>query len=207
MRRSTWILLLVFALLVIFAWVFTRYKRNTPAETTTPTAQPTSEGVYTLTNLQVSELMITDRAGESIDLYRDSSTSNNWAIRDMPVDQADKVGIETAISQLLSIQVIDSLTDAPPLDTIGLATPAYTMTIVTVDGSQIVTYVGNKNAIGTGYYIRVDSGPVVIVNNLTLDDLLGYIQKPPLLPTPTPEVTATESGTPIAPQIQDTPTP
>jgi hypothetical protein len=207
MRRTTWILLLLFGLLIIFTWVYTRYKANNQVETATPTPQPTSEKVYDLTNLQVGELKIVSNEGNSIDLYRDASTSNNWAIRDVPVDQADNVGIETTISQLLSIEVIDSLAATPPLDSIGLASPVYTMTLTTVDGNQIITYVGIKNAIGTGYYVRVGSGPIIIVNDLTLDEILNYIQKPPLKATPTPEATSNESGTPVAPLNLETATP
>jgi hypothetical protein len=215
MRRSTWILLLVFGLLVVFAWVFQRYQANRPDTSSTATPFPTAEKLFSLTNLLVSALMIVDNQGNQVDLYRDSSTSNNWAVRDMPVDQADKVGIETAISDLLTIQIIDRLTENPPLDSIGLSTPVYTVTLTTTDGRHLVTDVGIKTPVGTGYYVRLNSGPVVIVDDITLDEVLNFVKKPPLLVTPTSEVTVTEvvtgtvigTGTPIAPDITVTPTP
>jgi hypothetical protein len=215
MRRSTWILLLVFGLLVVFAWLFQRYQANKPDTSPTTTPIPTAAKLFSLTNLLVSELMIVDNQGNQVDLYRDQSTSNNWAVRDMPTDQADKVGIETAISDLLSIQIIDRLTEILPLHYIGLATPVYTLTLTTTDGRHIITEVGDKTPVGTGYYIRLDSGPVVIVDNITLDEVLNFVKKPPLLVTPTSEVTVTEvgtgtvtgTGTPIAPDITVTPTP
>jgi hypothetical protein len=202
MQRSTWILLIVFGILIVFSWLFTRYKANNITETATSTPLPTSESVYNLTSSQIDELIILDNSGKNIDFYRETSNSNNWAIRDIPADKADNVAIDTAISGLLTIQVIDKLNES-----IGMASPAYTMTMETVDGNKIITYVGAKNAIGTGYYVQVDSGPIIIVSNLTMDSILNFIQEPPLLATPTPLVSPTELGTPIAPLNQGTPTP
>lgn len=207
MRRTTWILLLVFGLLVIFTWLFQRYQATKSDTSATATPFPTAEKVYSLTNMQVNEMIISDNKGNQVDLYRDDTTANNWAVRGEPVDKADKVGIQTAISQLISIQIIDRMADNPPLDSLGLAAPLYSITLKTTDGQQLTTNVGIENPIKTGYYIRVGLGLVVLVDNITLDDILNYLKKPPLLATPTPEVTGTQSGTPIAPDVLVTPTP
>lgn len=205
-RRPTWILLVVFALLVGFAWFFQRYQANKAddAATATPTTPPAN--LYDLTNIQVDEIKITDAKGDKIDLYRDSGSSN-WAIADVPVDQADSHQIESISTQLYSLQVQETLTQTPPLDSIGLVTPAYTITMTTSDGTQLITYVGTQTAIGSGYYVRVDSGQVVIVDKVVLDDILNLLNNPPLLPTATPEVTSTETASPTEPGGQGTPTP
>ena len=132
-------------------------------------------------------------AGDKIDLYRDPETSN-WAITDVPVDQADSFQIESISAQLFSLQVQETLTQTPPLDSIGLDTPAYTITMTTSDGSQMITDIGSPTAIGNGYYVRVDSGPVVIVDKVVMDDIIKLVNQSTLLPTPTPEVTSTETG-------------
>jgi len=205
-RRPTWILLVVFAILVGFAWFFQRYQANKAdnAATTTPTTSPAN--LYDLTNIQVDEINITDNAGDKIDLYRDSGSSN-WAITDVPVDQADSFKIESISTQLLSLKIKETLTQTPPLDSIGLVTPAYTITMATSDGMQIITYVGTQTAIGSGYYVRVDSGQVVIVDKVVMDDVLNLLKNPPLLPTATPDVSALETASPIEPGSQATPTP
>jgi len=205
-RRSTWILLAVFAILVGFAWFFQRYQANKAenAATATPTTSPVN--LYDLTNTQVNEINITDNAGDKIDLYRDSGSSN-WAITGEPVDQADSVQIESISTQLFSLQVKETLTQTPPLDSIGLAIPAYTITMTTSDGTQIITYVGTQTAIGSGYYVRVGDGPVDIVDKAMMDDILNLLKNPPLLPTATPEATATETISPTDPGGQGTPTP
>jgi hypothetical protein len=205
-RRSTWIVLIVFALLVGFAWYFQRYQTN-KAETVgtaTPTAPPTY--LYNLSSSEVNEIKISDASGSKIDLYRDPS-STNWAIADVPVDQADSFQIESISAQLFSLQAQETLTQTPPLDAIGLVTPTYTITMTTSEGTQINTYVGSETAIGGGYYARVDAGLVVIVDKVVMDDIVNLINNPPLLPTATPEVTPTSTTLPTGQENQATPTP
>jgi hypothetical protein len=205
-RRSTWILLVVFAILVGFAWFFQRYQANKAdnAATATPTTSPIN--LYDLTNTKVDNINITDNAGDKIDLYRDLGSSN-WAIAGIPVDQADGFKIESISTQLVSLQIQETLTQTPPLDAIGLVSPAYTITMTTSDGTQLITYVGTQTAIGSGYYVRVGSGPVDIVDKVVMDDILNMLKNPPLLPTATPEVTSTETASPTEQGGQGTPTP
>jgi hypothetical protein len=205
-RRSTWIVLIVFAVLVGFAWLFQRYQNNKAetAVTATPTVPPTF--LYDLNNTEVNEIKIADHSGGGVDLYRDLSSSN-WAIAGVPVDQADSFQIESISAQLFSLQVQETLTQTLPLDLIGLDTPAYTITMTTTDGTRIITHVGTETAIGSGYYARVDSGRVVILDKVVLDDILNLVDYPPLLPTATPEVTITSTTSPIEQESQVTPTP
>jgi hypothetical protein len=201
-RRTTWILLVVFGVLVLFAWLFQRYQANKAADAATVTPIATAETLFDLTDTTVVEINISSNSGESIDFIRDPA-SKNWVIKDLPADQADSFQIESVSKQLLSLQIMESLPQPPPLDSIGLANPAYTITIQTADGRQIVTYVGSLSAIGTGYYLQVDSRPIIIVDNVIMDDVLKLLTEPPVLTTATPEVT----GTPIAPVSLNTPTP
>ncbi len=201
-RRTTWILLIVFGALVLFALLFTRHQTQKNVNPASATPIATAEKLFNLTNSQVVEIMISSSSGESIDFIRDPG-STNWVIKDYPAAQADSFQIESVSSQLLSMQVMESLPQSPPLESIGLANPAYTITLKTSDGNQIITDVGSLSAIGTGYYLRVDAGPVVIVDNVSMDDVLKLLKEPPLLATATPEGT----GTPIAPESVNTPTP
>jgi Domain of unknown function (DUF4340) len=205
-RRSTWILLGVFVVLVGLAWLFQRYQANkaTDVATATPTVTPVK--LYALTSTQVNEINIAASTGDKIDLYRDPASSN-WAIANLPADQADSVQIESINEQLLSLSVQDTLTESLPLDSVGLVTPAYTISMTTTDGTQLVTYVGSQNAVGDSYYARVDSGQVVLVRKVELDTVLNLLKNPPLLPTPTPEVTASQISTPVEPVSLGTPTP
>lgn len=206
LRRSTLILLIVFILLAVFAYLFQRYQTQKAegAATATPTSAPVK--VYTLGGTQVDEIKISEAAGKEIDLYRDSATSK-WAIADVPVDQADSAQIEAVSTQLLDLQVQETLTQTVPLEAIGLVTPAYTITFTTTDGAQIVTNIGSLTPTGNGYYIRLDSNPVIIVDKVALDDILHLLSNPPLLPTPTPKVTPSVTVVPTDTQASPTATP
>jgi hypothetical protein len=205
-RRTTWIVLIVFAVLVGFAWFFQRYQSNQAetAVTATPTTPPPY--LYDLTNREVNEIEISNNTGSKVDLYHDP-ISSNWAVVGVPPDQADSSKIESISTQLFSLQAQETLTQTLPLDVIGLVTPAYTITLTTTDGTNFSTYIGTETAIGSGYYARVDAGPVVILNKVALDDILNWIDQPPLLPTATPEATSTMTASPTEQESQATPTP
>ena len=205
-RRTTWILLLVFVLLVGFAWFFPRYLANKAKNEPTATPVASAASLYNLAIADVNAISISASTGEKVDLYKDPGSSN-WAIAEIPVDQANSSQIESTIKQLLSLQVKDTLGVLPPLDTIGLSAPAYTLTMTTTDGTKIVTSIGAPNAIGDGYYVQVGSDPVVIIDNVVMDDVINMIKQPPLKPTATPEVTATETAVPTENGSQVTPTP
>ncbi len=189
-RRSTWIVLGLFVLVIGFALIFERFQANKTEVTATATPVVAAVKLYDVTNTQVNEIIITASGGGKIDLYRDPETSN-WVITDVPVDQADSAQIDSISQQLLSLQIQETFTQTLTLASIGLETPAYTITLTTVDGNQIITEIGSPNAIGDGYYVRVDSGQVVLVDKVVLDDVISFINQPPVLPTPTPEVTST----------------
>jgi hypothetical protein len=205
-RRSTWILLLVFVILVAFAWLFQRYQTNKSSNVATATPTTVPVNLYNLANTQVNEINISDAAGNKIGLYLDLGTTK-WAITGEPVDKADSFQIASTSSQLFSLQAQETLTQTPPLETIGLVVPTDTITMTTSDGMQLITFVGSQTPIGSGYYVRVDSGPIVIVNKVIMDDILGLLKNPPLLPTATPEVTPTETVVPTETAAQATPTP
>jgi hypothetical protein len=206
LRRSTWILLLIFAALVGFTWLFQRYQADKAANSATATPTIPLSNLYALDNTQVNDIKIADSSGNQIEVYKDP-LSDQWAITGVPVEEADSFKIESISGQLFALQAQETLTDTPPLESIGLVIPAYVITITTSQGAQLVTNVGSSTPIGSGYYCRVGTGQVVIVNKLVLDDILGLLTNPPLLPTPTPEVTATESVSPTDSGFQVTPTP
>jgi hypothetical protein len=204
-RRSTWILLAVFAVLVGFALFFQNYqaKKSTNLATATPTESKAR--LYNIDGTQVNELNIANSSGNKLDLYRDSADSQ-WSIKDVPADKVDKFQIESISAQLFSIQVQQSLTQTPPLDSVGLITPAYTITMTETNGSRLVTFIGAQTPIGNGYYVRIGTGPVVTVDKVTMNNVLDMLTNPPLLPTSTPDAISIEEGTPTV-IFKGTPTP
>jgi hypothetical protein len=201
-RRTTWIVLVLLGALVLLAWFVQRSQARQTAGTATITPIATAENVFDLSNMTISEIIISNKNGKSVDFLYDSA-STIWTIKDIPADQADSSQIESISKELNSLQVMESLLVNPPLDSIGLANPEYTITIRTAEGKQIVVYIGSLSAIETGYYIQVDSGPIMIVDKFIMDDVIKLLTEPPLIETATPDVT----GTLIAPESINTPTP
>jgi hypothetical protein len=194
--------------LIGFAYLFQRYQTEKSANTSTATIEPTSVPVqlYNLTGDQLEQINIEDNFGNEINFYRDSA-SPNWVIAGMPADQADSGQIDTIISQLLSIKIQETLTESVPFESIGFVPPAYKFSMTTSDGTQVFTFIGSPTAIGSGYYARLDSGPIVILEKSSLDAILDWLKNPPLKPTSTPESTPSETGTSVAPGEQATPAP
>jgi Domain of unknown function (DUF4340) len=205
-RRSTWILVLIFAIVVGLAWLFQRYQGGKAESTATVIPTASLKSLYDFDNKQLDQVDILDSSGNKIGLYRDT-TSNQWAVVDVPADKADAFQIESITAQLTGMKITETLDQTPPLDAIGLASPAYTITMTTSEGVQLVTYVGSPIPTGNGYYLRVGSDPVVIVDKVAMDSILNIITNPPLIPTPTPEVMPTGTSSPTDENVQETPAP
>ncbi len=218
MRRSTWIVLGIFILLVAFVLIFQRYQANQPDNTATATPTTPATYLYNLGNVLISHIKIADKSGKYVDMYKDPMTGK-WAIEGVPPEAADSSQIEALSSQLLGVQVLDTLTQTLSMAAVGLDTPAYTITLTTSAGTQDISYIGMQTAIGTGYYVRDGTGPVMIVDKTTIDSILAMLTTPPMLPTATPgvspsPVTLLTPGvspspmtSPTAPVVQETPTP
>ncbi len=205
-RRSTLILLVVFALLVGIAWILQRNQTNKQEIAATMTPTTTVAYLYNLSGRQVDDINITDSYGNQVEVYLDSA-SGNWAIRNLPIEQADSIQIESITAQLLALQAVETLIQPPPLDSIGLEAPTYTINITTTDGGQLVVNVGSITPIGTGYYVKVGSDRIVIVDKVVMDDIVNSLSNPPLLPTATPEVVSTEPVSPAESLSTGTPMP
>ena len=184
-RRSTWILLVIFAILAAFAWWFQTYQADRDEYLPTETPTPARARVFSLSTTQVDEIGISSSDGSQVGFYRDPGTTQ-WAVRGEPVEQADAFQVEAVIGQLLALEIEETLPGNPALDSIGLAEPQYTITVMDSGGNQYILHVGVQTPIGTGYYAQLRSGEVVVVDNLVMDNVVGLLTNPPLLPTAAP---------------------
>jgi hypothetical protein len=205
-RRSTLILLVVFVILVGFAWILQHNQTNTQESAATMTPTTIVAYLYNLGGKQVDSINIFDTSGNQIEYYLDP-TIGSWVVRDLPIEQADSFQIESIAGRLFALQAVETLVEAPPLDSIGLATPTYTINMTTTDGGQLVTYVGAITPIGSGYYVKVGSDKIVIVDKVIMDDVLSLLTNPPFSPTATPVVVSTELVSPVENVATGTPTP
>ena len=200
-RRSTLIVLVVFILLAATAILLPRLLKQDQEPEATPTIEPAQPLIYDLGLQTMLWIQFSDAAGNQVTVERPSA-EEDWVMVGESAETSDSTRIISVAGQLLAMRATRIFDTELGVDAVGLDNPKYTIAIRTSMGDEIVTRIGNLNAVGSGYYIQVDDGPVVIVAKLVLDEILSILTEPPLLPTPTPETTETPTS-----EAEPTPTP
>jgi hypothetical protein len=189
-KRNTWIILGIFVLVLAFAI----YYQNSP-KTTAASATPTTGSKGLFTNVEeksINTLRIEDTNGKAVALGRDSS--GVWVVTEPKGGPTDVTQAETAVTQLLALQSIASLNPTNDLGIFGLSKPSYTVTIVMNGGQKYVLLIGDVTPTQNGYYVRLNQDAPDIVNKDSIDAMLGMLNNPPFVATPTSQA----SGTPAA---------
>jgi len=189
-RRSTWILLAIFGVLVLAAVLWKRYKPETEIDVPTPVAQAVQPALYDLSSAGVLRIQIIDADGNEMVIER-GSTADSWIIAGESEETSDTFKIGSLAGQLFALQAMTTFQIPLETSAVGLNNPAYTITMRTDSGDEIVTKIGDLTAIGSGYYVQVDEGDVVVVDQVSLDPVLDMLENPPLMPTPTAEISET----------------
>jgi hypothetical protein len=205
-RRSTWILLAVFVLLVGFAWLFQRYQTKKVENLSTATPTVAAVSVFNINGTQVDLVDISDSSGGKVE-FKLKPETNQWSLADEPSDQVDSFLIGSNLAQLFAITAQETITQTIPLDAIGLAFPTFTIKLTTTDGEIIQMYIGSVTPVGEGFYVRVDSGPIIIVDKAVMDGVIDMFLSPPLIATFTPEISTPVTVLPANSGILITSTP
>jgi hypothetical protein len=203
-RRTTWIILAIFVILLGVVWAFPRIKGKLSASSQA-TATPETKFLVTLDEKNIKNLRLEDPAGKVIVIGRDAN--GVWTLVDPADKQIDLGAAESGVTQLLSLPITLTLEPAFDPASIGLNPAAYTITLDLADGKQMVIKVGKLTPIQNGYYAQVDDGPVTVVNNYSLDAFLKMLDHPPVLETPSPTVSATATLTDTTTTTPVTPMP
>ena len=208
MRQST-VIYLVLLLLVIGAYYYLN-NREEPTDIAL-TLEPTTEVSYLFTaedGLPTS-IRIESKAGDTVEVAR--NTENAWALIQPREATADQASAEAAASQVTTMQILDRLPDIDP-EIIGLTDPEYNILVKFTSGVERNVKIGVVTPTESGYYVQNTDGETVIVSTSSVDALLGLLNNPPYLETPTPSpIALTETlGVPtqeaVAPS-EETPTP
>ena len=201
MRQSTVIYLVLF-LLVIGAYYYLN-NREEPTDIAL-TLEPTTEVSYLFTaedGLPTS-IRIESKVGDTVEVARNAE--NAWALIQPRAATADQASAEAAASQVTTMQILDRLPDIDP-EIIGLTDPEYNILVKFTSGVERNVKIGVVTPTESGYYVQNTDGETVIVSKSSVDALLGLLNNPPYLETPTPSPIAL-TETPGAPS-QETPTP
>ncbi len=210
MRRPTVIYVLLF--LVMAGIYYYLNNRPKPADISV-TLEPASVVSYLFTSEDgvPTSIRVESKTGGTVEVARDAE--NAWALT-LPIEaKADQGLAEAAASQVTTMQILDSLPDID-LKIVGLKNPEYTLTIKFTSGVERKAEIGVVTPTESGYYVRSAQGAVHIVSKSSVDALLGLLNSPPYLETPTPSpIPATDvpplpSSTPEAvTPSNETPTP
>jgi hypothetical protein len=185
-RRPTWILLAVFALLVGFAWYWQSRGTTISNDDPTPTPQPK---LFTVDVTEVRTFEVSDASGGKY-LF-EQPTPGEWRLagEDTPLSSGDAVASQ--LSQLLNLRVLSTLMPAPDPSATGLGQPLYEVRLATLNGQAYELIVGAKTPTQSGYYVR-SQGTVMVVGASAIDGLAGMIFA--IQPTPTPELATTPNA-------------
>lgn len=181
-RKTTWVVLAIFVVLVGVYWYVQRQAKS-EAQATTPT--PSSQPVFVTDFGTVQAVRLEDSSGKVVAIEKDDQ--GNWNLTEPTAEIADQDQASTIVSQVTNLRSLAIIDNPPGNDVIGLDTPAYTITIKTVDGGQQIATVGSLTPTSSGYYVKPEGGPLMVVTKTGVDGLFAHLDNPPYPPTPTVE--------------------
>jgi hypothetical protein len=187
-KRSTWIILAIFVVLLIAAfYLINSPGKLKPGPTLTPTATTPAQMLFDLAGRAVSALDVSSGQGKTVSLARETE---GWTLLEPKSDSIDVASVESALSQLTAVRIVSTLETTADLAAYGLDQPAYTISITLDDGSQQTVWVGSATPTGSGYYVRVGENSPQVANKYGLDAVIEFLVTPPV---PTPTVAPTQS--------------
>jgi hypothetical protein len=200
-KRSTWILLIILALVLVVYFVMKNQTSTTDASTT-PTAG-VNTFLITPSDGTLQVLRITDAQDHIFQMQRD--TSGTWVVTLPSPGTADLALAGAAETQVGALRIVTTLDSSLNLADAGLSTPVDTIELTFVNNLKHVIQVGNLTPTGSGYYVRFDAGNLFVVSQAGIDALLKLLTAPPFPATETPVATNQETVTPTLVPITPTP--
>jgi hypothetical protein len=181
MKRSTWIVLVIFLAMVGLWWYLNQ--RETPTDEAEATPTETVEYLFDATDGLPTSIAIEARTGEQVTIQRNEA--GVWVLIQPIETEANQGSAEAAASQLSTLRVL-SRPEVAPADA-GLSEPSYVMTVKLSGGAEEVVRIGDITPTSSGYYTNISgSDEVLILGKTGLDALLTLLQSPPYMETPTP---------------------
>jgi hypothetical protein len=197
MIRTSTVVYVILLLVLVGAYFYLRTRSEQPADIEL-TVEPGAEVSYLFSAEQgtPSRIRIEANTGETVELARD--TSNAWVLTQPGEATANQAAAEAAATQVTSMSILDTVPDVDP-GVVGLDNPAYILTVELGSTAQTVE-VGLLTPTESGYYVRDPAGQVIIVSRNAIDALVGLLENPPYLetPTPVPNTNTLQAVTPAA---------
>ena len=181
MIRTSTVVYIVLLLALVGAYFYLR-SRQEPAEIEL-TAEPTEVVSYLFSEESTpSSIRIKSKAGDTVEVARDAD--NAWTLIQPLEAKADQAAAEAAASQVTTMRILDTVPDVDP-EIVGLTDPEYILAVGFGDDGERSVEVGVITPTESGYYVRNTAGEIVIVSRSSIDALVGLLENPPYLETPT----------------------
>jgi hypothetical protein len=193
-RRSTVVYIVL--LLVLAGAYYYLNNREQPAEievTLEPGSEAAQAYLFAAEKGAPTSIRIESKSGETVEVAR--GEDNAWALTEPIEAKAEQGAAEAAASQVTTMRVLDTVPDVDPV-IIGLEDPEYVLTIMFTGGGERTVDIGVITPTESGYYVRDAEGEVVIVSRDAIEPLIGLLDNPPYLETPTPDPATLEAVTP-----------
>lgn len=175
-KRTTWVFLSIFALLLLTLLYWQRSGQNNEDETL-----PTEAALLLdLPSDALQQVIIENAEGATWQYRRDQQGA--WGAPESTGTLGVSSELTSTISGLLNLRILNSLPEPPPAEAMGLTSPTYTITLVTANGLQKVLQIGAMTPTGRGYYVRLNGGSANVVSKYEIDDFLAALV---ITPTPT----------------------
>jgi len=198
-RRGTWIAIALLIILLGVTWYF----EWSPTGKARVIGTPTATLIPQIIKENQSELFLVElstSSGEVTTLRK--NPDNTWSLPSSPDQTVDQGKAQELLSDIYSLTPLTTLDSKVSLDSFGLMNPTQVLNVQVTNGSPYVIKLGSLTATESGYYIQVNSDPVIIVSKTSLESILDLLKTDALIvktATPTPSSTNApdlNSGTP-----------
>ena len=189
-RRSTWILVAVFVLVLAGAVIWTRAAGDR-ASIASADATPTPAPLWSVAATEIVGLRVEDLGSGEVVEVRRGDEHTPWRLVEPAVGPADAGRVEWVITALVSPRPEGILEMPADLGPFGLAEPAQRVTVFLGDDLTRSFEIGRVSPAGGVFYVLVPgTDGIVMLNEYSLSDVLSLVDEIPYAPTATPEPTS-----------------
>lgn len=188
-RRSTWVLLAAFALVLGGAMIWTR-SRPVSGSTTNPEATPTLQPLWSVAATDIVGVRVENLQTGTVVEVRRGDEQTPWKLVAPENVAADASRLEWAVTSLVSPRPQGILDLPADLEPFGLAQPAQRVTVFLAGNVARSLEVGRVSPAGGVFYVlSPGTDGILLLNEYSLSDVLSLIEDIPYAATPTPEPT------------------
>jgi hypothetical protein len=182
-RKQTWILVGIFAVLLGLAY----YLRQNPVVNSANITQTPTNPVIMLAGWHSADITWIEYRNSQeedgiIELTR--SESGAWLLGPEDPQTVEAGKAEQIRSQIANIRVMSYMDPGYDLEALGLKTPEIILSIRDAQGRKVEMHFGSLTPTGTGYYVQVDDQAPQIVSKNGADAIFDLLKKELLVPVP-----------------------